>query len=188
MKAVQIMVEEHNNIKKMLVIVRKYCFKILKNEKVDYEDFYKIIDFIRNYADRHHHGKEEKILFTKMMKELGAPAEKLVKYGMLVEHDLGRLYIKDLEEAVSKVLKGDEESKLDVIANAISYTHLLQRHIDKEDTVVYNFAENNLSDESKKELEEEFKAFEAQGEKDNIQRKYINLIDELNKNLNIWYY
>lgn len=185
MKAIQTMVEEHNNIKKMLIIVRKYCYKILKNEKLDYEDFYKIIDFIRNYADKHHHGKEEKMLFNRMVQELGAPAEKLVKYGMLVEHDLGRLYIKELEEAIVKVLKGDEEAKLDVIANAISYTHLLQRHIDKEDTVVYKFAENNLSDSSKEKLEEECQAFEAQGEKEEIQRKYINVIDELNTKLNM---
>lgn len=90
MNCMDLMVEEHKNIKRMLAIIRKYCYKILKNEAVQYEEFYRIIDFVRNYADKHHHGKEETLLFDKMMHELGPTAEKLIRHGMFVEHDLGR--------------------------------------------------------------------------------------------------
>jgi len=86
------MIQEHEAIQRMLAVIRKYCYKILKSTKVEYEDFYKIIDFVRNYADKHHHGKEETMLFNRMMEELGPIAEKLVNHGMLVEHDLGRLH------------------------------------------------------------------------------------------------
>ena len=94
MKAIEIMNEEHKYILRMLQVIRKCCFKILNNEEIIYEDFYKIIDFIRNYADNHHHKKEEKILFIKMVEELGEPAKKAVNQGMLVEHDLGRLHVR----------------------------------------------------------------------------------------------
>ena len=141
MKAIEIMNEEHKYILRMLQVIRKCCFKILNNEEIIYEDFYKIIDLIRNYADNHHHKKEEKILFIKMVEELGEPAKKAVNQGMLVEHDLGRLHVRELVAALEKVKAGEEEAKLDVIANAISYTHLLIRHIDKEDRVIYKFAE-----------------------------------------------
>ena len=33
-----------------------------------------------------------------MVDEIGGAAETLVKFGMLVEHDFGRLYIRELEE------------------------------------------------------------------------------------------
>lgn len=79
MKAIEIMNEEHKYIIRMLHVIRKCCFKILNGEEVIYEDFDKIIDFVRNYADNHHHKKEEKILFVKMVEELGEPAEKAVK-------------------------------------------------------------------------------------------------------------
>jgi hemerythrin-like domain-containing protein len=148
MNFIELMVDEHKNIKRMLVVVRKYCNRILIGESIQYEDFYRIIDFVRNYADKHHHGKEETLLFTRMMEEMGPTAEKLVRYGMNVEHDLGRLHVQELEIAVNKVLKGDMEARLDVIANAISYTHLLNRHIDKEDGVVYKYAQNNLPQET----------------------------------------
>lgn len=181
MYAVQLMIDEHKNIKKVLGIIRKYCFKVLKNESVEYNDFYKIIDFVRNYADKHHHGKEEQMLFNKMLDELGSAGEKAVKHGMLVEHDLGRLYINNLEKAVGKVQEGNEEAKLDLIANAISYADLLYRHIEKEDNVIYKFAEKNLSEEALRKLDEESKLFEKEAENKGIQEKYTLLIEELER-------
>ncbi len=147
MDAIALMMEEHKYIKRMLVVVRKACFKVFKGDTIDYDDFYDIINFIRNYADSHHHKKEEVMLFNKMVDEIGETAEKIVKYGMLVEHDLGRLYIGNLEEALKNVQSGNEEAVLDVISNAISYTHLLERHIEKEDNVIYKFAKRELKNE-----------------------------------------
>lgn len=179
MKAIEIMNEEHKYIIRMLHVIRKCCFKILNGEEVIYEDFDKIIDFVRNYADNHHHKKEEKILFVKMVEELGEPAEKAVKQGMLVEHDLGRLHVRELVAALEKVKAGEEEAKLDVIANAISYTHLLIRHIDKEDRVIYKFAERNLNDEVIKLIDDECKNYEINNEE--IKNKYISILEELEK-------
>lgn len=179
MNCIELMVEEHKNIKRMLAVIRKYCNRILNGEKVQYEDFFKIIDFVRNYADKHHHGKEELLLFNRMMEELGPTAEKLVRYGMYVEHDLGRLHVQELEAAVKRVIDGDMEARLDVIANAISYTHLLNRHIDKEDGVVYKYAQNNLPKETMNRLEQECLEFEQKATEDKIQEKYSTLLNEL---------
>lgn len=183
MDSINLMVEEHRNIKRMLKVIRKYCFRILKNQHVDYKDFYRIIDFIRNYADSHHHGKEENMLFNRMVEELGPAAEKLVTHGMLVEHDLGRLHTKQLEEAVTKVLEGDEEAKLDIIGNAIGYADLLNRHIDKEDRVVYEFARKNLEEDTIKRINYEAKVFENRAKEKNIQQKYLDLLEELESKL-----
>jgi len=183
MNCIELMVDEHKNIKRMLAVVRKYCSKILNGEEIQYQDFYKIIDFIRNYADKHHHGKEELLLFNRMMEELGPAAEKLIKYGMNVEHDLGRLYVHELEAAVKRVLDGDMDARLDVIANAVSYTHLLLRHIDKEDGVVYQFAQRNLAEETLKRLEQECSAFEQKAKEDKTQDRYLELLSELEQQL-----
>ncbi|WP_434304654.1 hemerythrin domain-containing protein [Clostridium botulinum] len=179
MNSIELMVNEHKNIKRMLAVIRKYCFKVLKNKEVDYNDFYRIIDFVRNYADKHHHGKEEDYLFNRMVDEIKGPTEKLVKHGMLVEHDLGRLYMQNLEKALKALENGEEEAKIDIIANAVSYTDLLYRHIEKEDDVVYKFAERNLSKETLKKLDEDCKRIEKEAKEKGIQDKYINLIYEL---------
>ena len=46
----------------------------MKGEDINYEDFDKMIDFIRNYSDGHHHGKEEKILFSEIVEHLAVLA------------------------------------------------------------------------------------------------------------------
>ena len=138
---------------------------ILKGDDINYEHFNMIIGFIRNYADGHHHNKEEIILFNRMVEHLGALGEKTIKNGMLVEHDLGRLYVNSLEEALVKVKSGDEEAKLDVIANAIGYSDLLERHKTKEDNVIYKFAERQLSKEIMEQIDKEALEYEEKNEK-----------------------
>ena len=177
MNAIDLMMEEHKYIKRMLTVVRKATYKALEENNVNYEDFYKMIDFIRNYADAHHHKKEEVILFNKMVDELGLIAEKTVKYGMLVEHDLGRLYITGLSEALESLKSGNKEAILDVIANAISYTHLLNRHIDKEDNVIYKFAARELKQEIIDKVNVECVEFENANTE--VMKKYTAILEEL---------
>lgn len=177
MNAIEILIEEHNNIKVLLDIVRKANLQLINGEKVNDEDFRNIIYFVRNYADSHHHQKEEIFLFNRMIDEIGSTAEKLVKHGMLVEHDLGRLYIKQLEEALDKYKEGNEEFKLDIIGNAFSYTDLLSRHIFKEDNVAYKFAERELSNDLIDKINKECLEFEEKNS--DIKDKCLDILEKL---------
>ena len=73
MYAIDLMVKEHSDIQKMIGGMHKLCCMILENQDsvcdeksvltdATIQHFYNFIDFTRNYADHHHHGKEEKIL------------------------------------------------------------------------------------------------------------------------------
>ena len=179
MNSIKLMMEEHQYILRMLEVVRKACYGVLQGEAINYEDFDQMIDFIRNYADAHHHGKEEKMLFHEMVTHLGPLGNKLITHGMLVEHDFGRLYISELKEALDHVKAGDDMSRLDVIANAIGYTHLLKRHIEKEDTVVYSFAEKQLSNDIIDKVNQETIVFENEASSKGIQKHYQELVATL---------
>ena len=181
MDGITLMMEEHRNIERMLAVVRKACAAILRGDDVDYTDFDRMIDFIKNYADQHHHGKEEKFLFNRMVDEMGGAAEKLVRNGMLVEHDLGRLFIMELKEALDRLKSGDEDAKLDVIANAVSYTHLLTRHIGKEDNAAYPFAKRGLSEATTKTIDSECDAYENEQAALGTQKKYLELLEDLER-------
>lgn len=179
MNSIKLMMEEHQYILRMLEVVRKACYQVMQGEEINYQDFNQMIDFIRSYADAHHHGKEEKLLFSEMVTHLGPLGNKLITHGMLVEHDSGRLFIQELNEALNRVKEGDDESRLDVIANAISYTHLLKRHIGKEDAVVYTFAERQLSKEILDKVDQDTERFEKNAETNKTQERYIKLVEEL---------
>lgn len=177
MNAIDIMMEEHRYIERMLLVVRKACYRLLKGEEVNYDDFNLMIKFIRNYADGHHHNKEEIMLFNRMVENLGALGEKTIKNGMLVEHDLGRFHVKALDEALVNLKNGNEEAKLDVISNAVSYASLLERHINKEDNVIYKFAQRELNKEVLEMIDVECVNYE--NENTSVKDENIKILKEL---------
>lgn len=180
MYSIDLMVKEHENILKLIDVIRNACCEILDGAEVNVEDFEKMIQFARNYADKHHHGKEEIILFSKMTEHLGVLAEKLINHGMLVEHDLGRLHISELETSLYQYRDNPKTIyKLGIIGGAAGYANLLTRHIDKENNAVFKFAENNLSSEVLESVDELIKDFEKNAEEQCVQEKYLGILKEL---------
>jgi hemerythrin-like domain-containing protein len=178
-QSVQLLIDEHKKIKRMLKVIRGMCLEVYNKKGISYDDFYNVIDFVRNYADKHHHSKEEEIFFKEMEEQLGEPLKSGPILAMYSEHDLGRLYMKNLERALEESKDGVEKKKLDIIANAISYTDLLKRHIDKEDKTIYVYGQKNLSKKSLKKVEEKMMAIEDKAFDSGIQNKYINMLNKL---------
>ncbi len=182
MYSIELMVKEHDNILKLLEVIRNACCEIVNGAEVNIEDFEKMIQFARNYADKHHHGKEEVILFAKMTENLGVLAEKLVNHGMLVEHDFGRLFISDFETALYKYRDNPQTiHKVGIIAGAVGYANHLTRHIEKENNAVFKFAEKNLPPEVLESVDELVRGFEKEAEENAVQEKYLGILDELVK-------
>ncbi|BBF42683.1 uncharacterized conserved protein, YTFE family, possibly metal-binding [Lachnospiraceae bacterium KM106-2] len=181
--SVQIMVEEHDNILRMVKVIRHECKKLMNGEAPDMEKWAKLTDFVGNYADAHHHGKEEQLFFNVMEENLGPAGQKLIRNGMLVEHDMGRLYMHDLKEDLKELAAGTEERRLDAIANAISYCHLITRHIEKENTLVYPFGQKNLSEELMNQVNEDVYQFEEKAYTENTQNRFAEMIREMEKEL-----
>ena len=102
MNGIDLLINEHKYVSRMLVVIRKVCFNLMENNEIDYEDFDKIISFVKNFADGHHHQKEEIFLFNKMVEQLGDTGKNVITHGMLVEHDLGRSYIRNLIDSLEK--------------------------------------------------------------------------------------
>lgn len=70
---------------------------------------------------------------------------------------------------------------LKVVRNAVSYTHLLTRHIEKEDSVVYVYGSKNLPEAILKEINLNSEVYEKEALKQGIQEKYIYILEELEK-------
>lgn len=161
MYGIKVLEEEHDNILRFTTFIRGAIAKVLEGDRSILKDVPAMIDFVRNYADAHHHGKEELILFNYMLEDLGPVAEKVVRQGMLVEHDQARHIISSLEEHYVAYEQDPTTAKLvDVVGLLYNYAFLLEAHATRENTVVYPFAEKNLSESRLKTVDEETKAFE----------------------------
>lgn len=180
MYSIDLLVQEHELILRAAKVMRQAALEIMQGKEVRVDDFRQMIDFVRRYADEHHHQKEEKVLFLEMSQKLGPAAEKLIRHGMLVEHDLGRFYMMALEQDLNSYEHSpNDETKLDIIANTIAYTQLIKRHIDKENQVVYTFGEKNLDTESKIFIDQETKNLEEKATEKAIQAQYQDLVTRL---------
>lgn len=181
-QSVILMEEDHANINRALGVIRNICLQLMQGGEVPDEDLREIIEFVREYADKHHHGKEEKFLFPVMVKKLGPVGEKLVTNGMLVEHDLGRADVLSLETALNEYKKNPRlELKLDILSYAMAYAHLLQLHIEKENSVVYPFAERGLSEEDFKDINEKSQIFEDEQTAKGVQKHHLDILEKLEK-------
>ncbi|AFS77715.1 hemerythrin HHE cation binding domain-containing protein [Gottschalkia acidurici 9a] len=179
MNSIDILVSEHDNIKKVIKVIRKLCFQLTNGMEVPYDDFFQVIDFIRNYADKYHHGKEEDMLFIDMNNELQETIGEGPIQGMLIEHNFGRSLVMDLEVALNSHKSGDKEAIVDIIGNAIGYANLLTKHINKEDNMIYKYATNNLKKETLDKLDIQFKEFEENSAHIEVKNKYIKFVNEL---------
>lgn len=120
----------------------------------------KILDFIQNFADRCHHGKEEDRLFV-MMEAQGFPRGSGPLGCMLEEHELGRQYVEKMKGSLDGGERGEKEQMKTFKNNALELVDLLRQHIAKEDNILFPMAESNLEEEDESKLWEEFQEVES---------------------------
>ena len=82
--------------------------------------------------------------------------------------------------AAEKILQTNQktEHKLSIITEAMGYSNLLLLHTEKENSVVYTFAERMLSLELKDKIDVDCKAFEEEQSKLGIQEKYLKMLND----------
>lgn len=147
---IQILTQEHMHISRVVEALKKECYEIQEGKQIDRTFFKGAVDFIKNYADSFHHGKEEDILFAYMRKHLDEVHCNPIKQ-MLIEHKLGREYIK-------KLIDGIKTRKKDKVArNTLGYCELLQDHIFKEDNILYPMADELINKKEQKMMRDEFR-------------------------------
>jgi hemerythrin-like domain-containing protein len=148
------LVEEHDRIKRLLSLIPKVCEAMEKSGEIDRKLLDKVVFYVRNYADKFHHAKEEDILF-----KFTDESQEIIKV-MYQEHDNGRDYIKNVAEGA----KAGDIAK--IISNLNSYVELLFNHIKKEDEILYPWIERGMTEEQLKILQILFNEAEKEFDED----------------------
>ncbi|MBI5504071.1 MAG: hemerythrin domain-containing protein [Deltaproteobacteria bacterium] len=114
-------------------------------------DVREFVRFCRSYTDGLHHVKEEELLFPALM-EAGLPRDTGPIDCMLHEHDRGRELVRQIDQLASGVGAGDAAARAAFIKTATTLSQLLRAHIQKENEVLYEMAEQALGDERNQSL------------------------------------
>lgn len=168
--------EEHGGITLMLKIMEKAA-KRLRSGEVKKEHLDKIVEFLRNFADKCHHGKEEGILFPEMSKK---PSNRKPINELLGEHMAGRDLIRGMAESLKNYHKGNPDA-IHIAVNMEEYIGLLTEHIKKENLVLFPKADKQLSQKLQEEMEEKFEEFEKTVIGEGVHEKYHGWLKELSK-------
>jgi len=184
MSATEELMTEHRAIERMLAVLEAAAGRLDAGERVRPDVLREAVDFVRNFADRCHHGKEEDNLFPRL-EELGVPREGGPLGVMLFEHDEGRTYIGAIADAVDDYERGDEAAARTIARNARGYVELLRGHIQKEERVLFPMAEEVLSADDQRSLEESFERIETEVMGAGVHERYHQMLDELERELGL---
>jgi len=137
---------EHRLIERMLALVKKSLEQIEATKQVDSSFIDTVVDFIRMYADRTHHGKEEDILFAELADKKMSDYDLKVMNELVEEHAMARKTTQELVDANSQYRAG-KKSALGVIAAKLKVlADFYPQHIDKEDRVFFPATRKYFSD------------------------------------------
>lgn len=168
---------EHRLIEKMLGLAKKEMDIINKTNKADPLFIDTLVDFIRIYADRTHHGKEEDILFRELENKKINDKDNIVMQELINEHKDARKVVGELVEARNKYVNKDT-SKLRVIIDKISFlVEFYPKHIEKEDKVFFPNTEIYFSDNELDKMLNDFWEFDRKMIHEKYQKLYNNLFE-----------
>ena len=166
---------EHRLIEKMITLIKKEIDRCERQKNINPEFIDLAVDFIRTYADRCHHGKEENILFRDLNKKPLSSELKQVMEELIEEHLLGRKTVADLVEAKERYLKGDQEA-LSIILNRMQFlVDFYPKHIEKEDKVFFPASRAYFTDAEDQAMLAEFWEFDRKM----IHEKYKGVVETL---------
>jgi hemerythrin-like domain-containing protein len=145
---------------------------------VDTDDIERIIDFLKTFADKCHHGKEENALFPALV-EAGIPKERGPIGVMLHEHTVGREYIKEISTKTERFKSGTSDALQLIANNLLSYVNLLHTHIQKEENILFPMAEKVLSAQKLNEIYEHFGRIEEEVIGHGVHEQFHELLNKL---------
>lgn len=180
MKATQQLKDEHEGIQLMLNIMETISNDLEKGKELNIDQFEKILEFIKGFADKCHHGKEEDILFPALI-DFGMSKDRGPIAVMLYEHQLGRSHIKELSLAFEEFKKGNKQAVKMIISSSRNYVELLRDHIEKENNILFMMADKVLNETEQLKIFESFEKLEVEKIGIGKHEEFHELLKELKK-------
>jgi hemerythrin-like domain-containing protein len=124
---------EHRLIERMIALMKREVQEAEKENQINARFVEAATHFIKAYADRCHHGKEEDILFRELKKKDISEEHKKILGELVEEHQWGRETTGRLTDANERYGKGDQEAFSEILHHIRLLIDFYPKHIEKED-------------------------------------------------------
>jgi hemerythrin-like domain-containing protein len=166
---------EHRLIERMIGLIDKEVKKIEENNVVNHSFIDAAVDFIRTYADRTHHGKEEEILFRDLSKKGLSEIDNEIMNELIQDHIVGRDTVAELANASIAYQKGEKSAFSSILQSLKKFVGFYPPHIEKEDKVFFPASMVYFSESEQQSMLNEFWEFDRKM----IHIKYKSIIATL---------
>ena len=165
-KTLAVLYNEHEVIKSVIGF-RERISSLSKSDPPKYKNIIiELLNFFRNYADKFHHYKEEKLLFPLLCEKNEMLQESIVSE-MLENHQDFRNLIKLIETEVNSDNYAESETLL------TKYTEMLLDHIAVEDDELFQMADTLFDEDELDKLYYDFQDIDIELGLDN-KKKFEN--------------
>jgi len=164
---------EHRLIERMVKLMAEEIPKMEGKRGANIGFLSEAIDFIRTYADRCHHGKEEDILFRDLAAKPLLPEHIKVMDELVEEHISARKIVGRLADAKERYARTQKDGFQEIITCLGELVEFYPAHIKKEDKHFFLPIMKYFTREEKDEMLQEFWAFD----KNLVHEKYRKIVE-----------
>ncbi len=156
-QALRIIRNEHASIERVLSLLEHLQAELDRGGKLDLTLFEAVFEYMRSFADKLHHPKEDDFLFARLRARDPAAAALLDKLEQ--EHHYGRLALAELTERLTRFAAEDTPgNRAGFVEGLATYLRRNREHMQREETEVMPLAEARLTTIDWAEIDRAFTA------------------------------
>ncbi len=180
-KATEALEREHRVIQKAVAVMAQIVTQLEFRHTVSAEVLRDLLQFMREFSDQCHHGKEESFFFP-YLESKGVPSTGCPLSALKGEHVKSRQLLDDLNSAAAAYINDAERGRLTLIQVLQSLVAFYPAHIWKEDYLLFPMADKILAESEQQLLLSQFeKAEEVLGT--NAHERFERLANELSERI-----
>jgi hemerythrin-like domain-containing protein len=179
MSAIEILVDEHELISRMVKGLTVFHESLRSGGEADLDVLKDVVDFFQIFVDKNHHAKEENAFFPILERHEVNPEGCSIE-SLRNEHKQARVLITALDHAIGEYKTGDPGAKSSISRPVRESIDLYNNHIWRENILLFPIGEKTLQES---ELSEITRSYE-QVEKNlsiGFRAKYEQLVNGLEK-------
>jgi len=155
MNAIADMSAEHQIIARVINSLPEAVASLAQGRRLDVQNLRGLVEFLREYADRRHHRREEGIFFPLLIQR-GVPAEGCPIGGLNNEHAKGRALVSTLAEAITGYEQHRAGADAVLRQTLQDLVTLYHKHLWMEDAMVFPMAEKLVTADDEQALKKQF--------------------------------
>jgi len=166
---------EHRTIERAVKLMEEGLVRMRRTGVLEPRFVELSVDFIRTYADRTHHGKEEDILFRELAEKPLGTEHKVIMDEFVAEHVRGRELTRQVSDGIQQY-RSDAAGGLAMVTEGLQHLCLFYpAHIEKEDKRLFHQVMKYFDRTEMDRMLEEFREFDSRL----IHERYTARLEEM---------